>query len=113
MRLIDADEFINTTKIGTTLALMCTTNGTEREILKATYELIKERIEDAPTADAVPVKHGHWEEIKCNTILDKAVFSKALKCSECGKWKFGNVLLTQRFYYCPNCGAKMDSSEVR
>lgn len=58
MRLIDADEFLITTKVGCALASMCTTNVAKKEILKATYELIKERIGDTPTVDAVLVRHG-------------------------------------------------------
>lgn len=42
-------------------------------------------ISKASKTDAEPVKHGKWEKVKCNNILDKAVFSRALKCSECGK----------------------------
>ena len=65
-------------------------------------------ISKAPKTDAESVRHGKWKKVRCDTILDKAVFSHALKCSECGKWKFENLLITQNFYYCPNCGAKMD-----
>ena len=56
-------------------------------------------------------KYGHWEKLECQNALEKLLFSAALKCSECRKWKFENVLITQKFYYCPNCGAKMDRGE--
>ena len=56
-----------------------------------------ERIDDAPTVDAEPVRHGHW----INTGFLTA------KCSECDaevhELEYGN--------YCPNCGAKMDEEE--
>jgi len=111
MRLIDADEIAHEANQGIILALTSLPNNQKRELLILICKFIQDTIEIAPTVDAVPVKHGYWEEVKCKTILDKAVFSHTLKCSECGKWKFGNVLLTQRFYYCPNCGAKMEGGD--
>lgn len=51
-------------------------------------------IDDTPTADVEPVRHGHWDEI--------ATF---LICSKCKKpFKY-------QYSYCPNCGAKMDGGE--
>lgn len=47
---------------------------------------------DAPTVDAEPIRHGHWE-----------VTPVYIKCSECGE---SFMLIPQN--YCPNCGAKMD-----
>ena len=47
-------------------------------------------VEDAPTVDAVPVRHGRW--------IKREVF----RCSEC-------ISLSMRTYpYCCICGAKMD-----
>ena len=57
-------------------------------------------IKNAPTIDAVPVRHGHW--IKEFENED----GRNLRCSECrmvfyvGKGRDGN--------YCPNCGCRMD-----
>lgn len=48
-------------------------------------------IDETPTADVEPVRHGCWDEI--------ATF---LICSKCKKpFKY-------QYSYCPNCGAKMD-----
>lgn len=47
-----------------------------------------ETIDDAPTVDAEPVRHGMWW--------------RGAFCSQCG----GRG--EQEFRYCPNCGAKMD-----
>ena len=49
-------------------------------------------MEDAPTVDAVEVVHGHWAIINENCCV----------CSACHKHSI------QDYYYCPNCGAKMD-----
>ena len=63
------------------------------------YELDK-----IPTADVVPVKHGHWIE------LTDYVGDTYYDCSACGEswttiegdpWDNG-------MNYCPKCGTKMD-----
>ena len=55
-------------------------------------------IEDAPTVDAEPVKHGHWTD-RAKSILGLPTEA----CSECAEWSVG-----YNKDYCPNCGAKMD-----
>lgn len=55
-------------------------------------------IEEAPTVEAVPVVHGHWQNI--GDLRDA-------QCSVCGKWL--DVLQgSADMNYCPNCGSKMD-----
>lgn len=56
------------------------------------YKIFEEAIRDAPTVDAIPVRHGHWTH-------DKFGFSY---CSECGERHVYD------FDYCPDCGARMD-----
>lgn len=53
-------------------------------------------IHQQPAADVVEVRHGRW--IKCKTILD------IFKCSCCCDKFFDS----EKYKYCPNCGAKMD-----
>lgn len=57
-------------------------------------------IEDAKTANVVPVRHGHW------ILPNKEKTDRPLpECSCCGWYvSEGGVL---DFAYCPNCGAKM------
>lgn len=52
-------------------------------------------IEDAPTIDAQPVKHGEWET------------QGGVHCTRCGWRPTGRIcdLFTD---YCAGCGAKMD-----
>ena len=61
------------------------------------------RINEAPTVDAVPVRHGHWIFNPKDAI--EMMFTLP-KCSECGAESAdgGN--------YCPNCGARMDEDET-
>lgn len=53
-------------------------------------------VDDMPTVDAEPVRHGRWEK-------SIATFHK--KCSNCG-----SVLhMPRERRYCSECGAKMDA----
>lgn len=56
-------------------------------------------VDQQPTVDAVPVRHGHWIFNPKDAI--EMMFTLP-KCSECGAESAdgGN--------YCPNCGARMD-----
>ena len=51
-------------------------------------------IVNAPTADVVPVVHGHWADT-----------GSGQECSVCGEIQYG---YDSGRYYCQNCGAKMD-----
>ena len=69
-----------------------TASGAFDEFVSKTLENI---IYNAPTVDAEPVRHGHWDD-EC-------------RCTACG-W-YGDDWYKRdavRFSYCPNCGAKMD-----
>ena len=53
---------------------------------------------DAPTISAVPVVRGEWIE-----------HEDEMECPQCGYfWNYCDND-TERFNYCPNCGAKMES----
>lgn len=57
-----------------------------------------EYIEGIEAADVAPVVHGQWEQ------TEYPFMTECDDCSECGfRTVFGNG-----WYYCPNCGAKMD-----
>ena len=55
---------------------------------------------DAPTVDAVPVRHGRW-------IHHKWGYSDHYECTACGK----PIVLTAKWDFCPNCGAQMDGKD--
>lgn len=57
---------------------------------------IRNKIRRAPAADVTPVVHGRWRD---NGIAGSVL----VKCSVCG-FDCG----ASSFFYCPNCGAKMD-----
>jgi hypothetical protein len=60
--------------------------------------ITKDEIDQMPTVDAEPVRHGKW-------IRDEF----GARCGACGLYayrdKFGQPWESQ---YCPNCGARMD-----
>ena len=55
-------------------------------------------IEEAPTVDAAPVRHGRWQSWHASR-------GEIEQCSECGASYDG----VTGWSYCPNCGAKMDA----
>ena len=62
------------------------------------------RINNQPTVDAVPVRHGKW--------IDEGQYADffphhAWRCSECGEHVI--EIDTPWYKYCPNCGARMDA----
>ena len=62
---------------------------------------IENYVDDMPTVDAEPIRHGHWEH-------GEDVFGMYCQCSECGNQYYGSY----EFKYCPNCGARMDGGDT-
>ena len=57
---------------------------------------LKEKMQNAPTVDAVEVVHGRWIAVGGNR------YTRVSQCTNCcAKYDFTSN-------YCPNCGAKMD-----
>ena len=83
MRLIDADALIADCNVY---------NSWDAQIVKAW-------VDDQPTVDAVPVRHGHWN--KMNDVVDDEECN-GYKCSNCGEW------MDYKSHFCPNCGVRMD-----
>lgn len=87
-RLIDSDTFI--------LALM------DASLSSVDEDTILDLIDSIPTADAVPVRRGHW--------IDKGV--RDWHCSECNYQMakirtFDGYCYDDKPNFCPNCGADM------
>ena len=60
------------------------------------------QIANAPTVDAVPVRHGRW-------IPAVHAGDCCYRCSECQFLR--DAYLIDIGNYCPKCGAKMDESD--
>lgn len=72
--------------------------------VKEAYGTAARRIDQMPSADVQPVKHGRWiginEYCKKNGYIPSGM-GIYYWCSECGK---GEPKISD---YCPNCGARM------
>ena len=93
-RLIDAD------------ALKDTLGISDREIEFA------EMLDEQPTIDAEPVRHGKWEYGEDESGYD------GYYCSKCfghvrwyGKAGEQSINFIKKYNYCPNCGAYMRDEE--
>lgn len=74
------------------------------EIVKRTsgdYVAAFSMIKKLPSANMNEVKHGEWKPVE--RLWE---YSHQWQCTKCG-----NPVLTDRYLYCPYCGAKMDGKE--
>lgn len=96
MRLIDAD----TTKIN--LDELQETSDQRINALKLLMVLcVEHTLSDAPTVDAVPVRHGNWKPSENHPPY--------YTCSECENCYIDKEWAEDgKWIYCPSCGAKMD-----
>ena len=90
MRLIDADDLPT---LATELRLK---NGKTKHFVGVEFDDIR----NAPTIEAVPVRHGEW------VATDDPWFSA---CSVCGYLEYDCLVNN----YCPECGTKMDGGAER
>ena len=103
MRLIDADALQN--------ILLPITTALEHEYgsLGGAVSGCMKHLDNAPTVDAVPVRHGRWVRIGIKGRKGLPIYPC---CSVCGivsaafrsEWEG----LRGPWKFCPNCGAKMD-----
>lgn len=59
-------------------------------------EMALRRLNEYPSAEVLPVRHAHWEQLKTDGT------ESAYMCTWCNK------TVGSEFDYCPKCGAKMD-----
>ena len=95
MRLIDADALLKE------LRKSCeyhAENSRELSLLQRDIIIVQEQ----PTIDAVPVRHGKWTR---HILGSTGGYGTTVmhQCSEC------ESMTISRFRYCPNCGARMDA----
>ena len=81
---------------------VCVYDVSESEVIND-FEKV---IDAVPTADVVPIHHGHWTEIDHSKNLGDYHFV----CSEC-KCNTPDRAYVITPNFCPNCGAKMDGGE--
>ena len=83
MRLIDADKLVQQVE----------SPYTEYPVMIEIRKAIMKMIQEAPTVDAEPVRHGYWIDVNGDGSL--------WRCSVCGETQCCNS------NYCGDCGAKM------
>lgn len=97
-KLIDRfDELCNT---------ICQYSKKQRAVMCSSCELgiAFDVVDDFPTEDVQPVKHGKWEVGDISYRYPSGVHY----CSVCD---YIDPFSTGSMHYCPNCGAKMDGEE--
>lgn len=94
MRLIDADKFNK--------FLLDEYHGMISDESMKIYKILR-LIDEQPTVDAEPVRHGKW-------VLIEDMYDDHWQCSACGiEWTFiDGTAMENGAYYCPHCGAKLD-----
>ena len=70
---------------------------------KAKFEALSAALDDAPSVDAEPVRHGKW--IKGDYVCGEHEW----KCSACGETEWRGSADWMKF--CMYCGARMDGGE--
>lgn len=106
MRLIDAEVLKN--KVIEQISSLKTRSLLDKDFITETkivwfIKLLK-IIENAPTIEAKPVVHAHWEEHR-EFYEDEGFEGYYYSCSNCGGTLYGDV---EGFNFCHCCGAQMD-----
>ena len=102
MRPIDADAFLGTSIKEKRFVFETKDYVNAQFVVRVVYKDLAEALNNAPTLDVAPVRHGRWEN-----------GYKYKNCSVCG-WEHPVTDLqgfTVADSYCPNCGAKMYAHE--
>lgn len=80
-----------------------------------TRQDIQDFLDNIPTADVTPVRHGRW--IGCNgEIVDwdennPGCPKHSCFCNICKSWLTASDEFPVIAYFCPSCGAKMDGGK--
>ena len=93
MRLIDADALME---------LYADSKDFSIAMCNVPIPVVRQNILDMPTIEAEPVKHSAWE--RCGSVL--------CECQNCGEIYSMSGNLGKGWNYCPNCGAKMDVTDI-
>ena len=74
----------------------------------------EDAIDDLPSADVAPVRHGHWdvrEPTPMHDIKGNLSWGNWYVCTGCG---FATTAIEghiTQYKYCPSCGARMDGED--
>ena len=104
MRLIDADALIERCE---RIASIDYNKFASTLSWAHAYETFIIELEDAPTIEAEPVRHGEWVRTHAFHSIDE---HKHI-CSCCGFQMYMTKRVKEMYKYCPKCGAKMDGGK--
>ena len=102
MRLIDADALKESVHAHDYVLKDCL-NSTDKGMFTVG---IMQAIDEQPTIDAEPVRHGKW--VVCDEII-AGIYHTVSECSKCGFTT--DKMYRSEMLYCPRCGARMDEDE--
>ena len=110
-RLIDANallkEFEKRQEQQTNKYCDCFLNDAQE--LSTSWWCVEDEVIAAPTIDAVEVVHGWWKEHYFSHRVDTYGNPDiGMECSVCNFRWYSVHDAKSYFFYCPNCGAKMD-----
>lgn len=101
-RLIDADYVMKALGIFNNKQ-----NGNEHFLNG--IETAREIVQDAPTIEAEPVRHGHWVNRGKDLEAHSMEVFDAWSCSRCRYYIHGNGY--PKWKYCPMCGCRMKEAD--
>lgn len=101
-RYIDANELVR----AMTLQANRTMLG-EIAPPQSSYSEMLDLVADAPTADVVEVRHGYWMQTSEPKFIE-GIKRISVECSVCKIRRNIPAVEYHGYYYCPNCGAKID-----
>lgn len=100
MRLIDADALADA--LGKIWGIPKDWDGGMAEECEDAFAMI----DNAPTIDAEPIRHGHW----IHTGVKNVYGGHQHECSVCGYTLMVSPMCDNE-HYCCSCGAKMDEED--
>ncbi|MCM1506997.1 MAG: hypothetical protein NC177_07675 [Ruminococcus flavefaciens] len=113
MRLVDAEKLFFTSRANGMKVAETFDEPLVRVGFAMGVEHMGRIIAIAPTADAVLVKHGHWEKAYIGADLEGGLCigdteHSGYLCSVCRHFTYPYLNGQLEMKYCFNCGAKMD-----
>lgn len=108
VRLIDANALLRPDESSDRVLVFGARGG---KTLALAYELLKLKVEQAPTIEAKPGRHGRWIGIEYDGYADGFPVYDLWECSECGEEVRGEDV-PQTHPFCHGCGAEMDGGAL-
>ena len=108
MRLVDADEFLGV--IARMCTKVCDLENCDNQFPncgECKVHFIYEMLKKAPTIEAKPVVHAHWEERL--EVKDEHFECYSIFCSNCKELLYGSL---EHSKFCSHCGAQMDEDRI-